>query len=87
MGHKNWLFYRTDTHAEAAIFSIVATCRLHGVDLFVYFDEVYASCPSGRIIATSNLAPPNWLATHARLGPDRLALPIAAIIVPPSHGE
>jgi Transposase IS66 family len=37
VGRKNWLFYGTETHAEAvaAIFSVIATCRLHAIDPFV----------------------------------------------------
>jgi hypothetical protein len=42
VGRKNWLFYGSDAHAEAAaaIFSILASCRLHRIDPFSYMDEV-----------------------------------------------
>jgi transposase len=85
VGRKNWLFYGTDTHAEAAaaIFSIIATCRLHALDPFVYFDEVLRVLPYWPHDRYLELAPPNWLATRPRLDSDQLALPIAAIIVPP----
>lgn len=35
VGRKNWMFYGSDTHAEsaAAIFSLIASCRLHHIDL------------------------------------------------------
>jgi hypothetical protein len=34
VGRKSWMFYGSDTHAEAAaaIFSVIASCRLHGLD-------------------------------------------------------
>ena len=89
VGRKNWLFYGTDTHAEAAaaIFSIIATCRLHALDPFVYFDEVLRVLPCWPHDRYLELAPPHWLATRARLDPDQLAQPIAAITVSPPQSE
>jgi transposase len=47
VGRKNRMFYGSDTHAEnaAAIFSIIASCRLHGFDLEQYLDEVLRLLP------------------------------------------
>ncbi len=88
VGRKNWLFYGTDTHAEAAaIFSVIATCRLHALDPFSYFDEVLRVLPHWPHDRYLELAPPNWLATRARLDPDQLVLPIAAVTVPPLQSE
>lgn len=37
------MFYGSDTHAEgaAAIFSIVASCRLHGIDPHQCLEEIF----------------------------------------------
>jgi transposase len=85
VGRKNWLFYGTDTHAEAAaaIFSIIATCRLHGIDPFVYFDEVLRVLPYWPHERYLELAPQHWLATRARLDPAELERPLSRITVPP----
>jgi transposase len=84
VGRKSWLFYGTDTHAEAAaaIFSIIATCRLHGIDPFVYFDEVLRVLPYWPHERYLELAPQHWLTTRARLDPTELERPLSHITVP-----
>ncbi|MBX3157659.1 MAG: IS66 family transposase [Deltaproteobacteria bacterium] len=84
VGRKNWLFYGTDTHAEAAaaIFSIIATCRLHAIDPFVYFDEVLRVLPYWPHDRYIELAPPHWLATRARLDAEQIARPLSDFTVP-----
>ncbi len=85
VGRKNWMFYGTDTHAEAAAanFSIIATCRLHGIDPFVYFDEVLRVLPYWQHERYLELAPQHWLATRARLDPTELERPLSHVSVPP----
>lgn len=85
VGRKNWMFYGTDTHAEAAaaIFSIIASCRLHGVDPFVYFDEVLRVLPYWPPDRYLELAPRKWLQTRARIEPSELERPLSVIAVPP----
>ncbi len=85
VGRKNWLFYGTDTHAEAAaaVFSLLATCRLHELDPFGYLDEVLRVLPSWPRERYLELAPQRWRATRARLDPADLERPIARIAVPP----
>jgi hypothetical protein len=41
------MFYGSDTHAEAAaaIFSVIASCRLHRLDPFPYLDEILRVLP------------------------------------------
>jgi transposase len=84
VGRKNWLFYGTDTHAEAAaaIFSLIATCRLHGIDPFVYFDEVLRVLPSWPRDRYLELAPQHWRATRARLNPAELERAISSFELP-----
>ena len=68
VGRKNWLFYGTDTHAEAAaaVFSLIATCRLHELDPFGYLDEVLRVLPSWPRERYLELAPQRWSATAER---------------------
>ncbi len=61
-GRKNWMFYGSDTHAEsaAAIFSLIASCRLHRIDPQQYLDEILrvpVSCRTGRSILISSSLP------------------------------
>lgn len=85
VGRKNWMFYGTDTHAEAAaaIFSVLASCRLHRLESFAYLDEVLRVLPYWPRDHYLELAPSRWLATRARLRPDELDLPLASFEVPP----
>ncbi len=89
VGRKNWLFYGTDTHAEAAaaIFSMIATCRLHGIDPFVYLDEVLRVLPYWPQDRYLELAPQHWLATRARLDPGELECPLSHFTVPSASSE
>ena len=84
VGRKNWLFYGTDTHAEAAaaVFSLIATCRLHELDPFGYLDEVLRVLPYWPRARYLELAPQHWRATRARLDPAELERPVARIAVP-----
>jgi hypothetical protein len=79
------LFYGSDTHAEAAaaIFSIIATCRLHGIDPFAYLDEILRVLPYWPRDRYLELAPQHWLATRARLDPKELEAPLSSFAVPP----
>ena len=85
VGRKAWMFYGTDTHAEAAaaIFSIIASCRLHGIDPFVYFDEVLRVLPYWPHDRYLELAPQHWLASRAQIDPSELVPPLSHITVPP----
>ena len=88
MGRKNWLFYGSDDHAEApaALFSVIASCRLHGLDPEAYIDELLRVLPYWPIDRNLELAPKYWRATRARLDPEQLAAPIGVIDVPPLAG-
>jgi len=79
------MFYGSDTHAEsaAAIFSIIASCRLHGLDPFQYLDEVLRVLPYWPRDRYLELAPQYWRATRGRLKPKELDQPISAFEVPP----
>jgi len=84
VGRKAWMFYGTDTHAEAAAatFSVIATCRLHALDPFAYLDEVLRVLPYWPHDRYLELAPQHWLATRERLDPKELELPLSRVVVP-----
>jgi transposase len=85
VGRKAWMFYGSDTHAEAAaaIFSVVASCRLHRLDPFVYLDEILRVLPYWPRDRFLELAPKYWQATRSRLDPEELAAPLSAFEIPP----
>jgi transposase len=83
------MFYGSDTHAEAAaaIFSIIASCRLHRLDPYQYLEEVLRVLPYWPRDRYLELAPKYWHATRGRLRPEELAGPLSAFEVPPPLGE
>ena len=84
VGRKNWMFYGSDTHAEsaAAVFSIIASCRLHSVDPHQYLDEVLRVLPYWPKERYLELAPKHWKATRAQLRADELDAPICSFTIP-----
>jgi len=79
------MFYGSDLHADAAaaIFSIIATCRLHGLDPWKYLDEVLRVLPYWPKERHLELAPKFWAATRARLDAVELMAPVGVVTVPP----
>jgi len=85
IGRKSWLFVGSDGHAESAghILSLVASCRLHGLDPEAYLRDLFrvlAHWPSDRYLV---LAPKYWAETRARLDPRELAAEAGHLTVPP----
>lgn len=84
LGRKAWLFCGSDDHAKstAALFSILASARLHGIE-----PEEYLRClirlvpvwPKGRMI---ELSPLFWSRTRDRLDPGQLAVEVGWISIP-----
>jgi transposase len=89
-GRKNWLFYGSDIHAQAAaaIFSVIASCRLHRIDPVAYLDEVLRVLPYWPRERYIELSPLRWTTTRARLDSAELDKPLGKITVPepPSAG-
>jgi transposase len=85
VGRKNWMFYGSDTHAQAAaaIFSVLASCRLHGLDPFRYLDEILRVLPYWPADRYLELAPKQWRATRARLRPEELDAALSGFEIPP----
>ena len=80
------MFYGSDTHAEAAaaIFSVIASCRLHRLDPFSYLEEILRILPYWPADRYLELAPKHWQATRGRLRPEELAAPLSAFEIPPA---
>ena len=86
VGRKNWMFYGSNSHAEsaAAIFSLVASCRLHGIDPQQYLDEVMRALPDWPKERYLELSPKYWRATRSNLLPADLDSPLCSFTVPPA---
>jgi transposase len=84
VGRKAWMFYGSDTHAEAAaaLFSVIASCRLHRLDPFPYLDEVLRVLPHWPRQRYLELSPKHWSATRAKLRPEELAAPLSGFEIP-----
>lgn len=84
-GRRSWLFMGSDDHAQAAanIFSLVASCRLHDLDVETYFAEIIRVMPYWPRDRYLELAPKYWAATRAGLDPHELELPLGHVTVPP----
>ena len=89
VGRKNWLFCGSDDHASATanLFSLVASCRLHGLDTEQYLREVIHVLPywpRGRFL---ELSPRDWARTRSRLRIAELERGVGPIHVPPAEEE
>jgi transposase len=86
IGRKNWLFCGSDDHAQAAanIFSLVASCKLHGLDPELYLAELIRVMPYWPWQRYLELCPRCWLNTRARLDSREIELPVGHITVPPA---
>jgi len=84
VGRKNWMFYGSDAHAQsaAAIFALIASCRLHQLDPEQYLDEVLRLLPYWPAERYLELAPKYWGATRAKLDAVELEVPVVAFTVP-----
>jgi transposase len=89
IGRKAWLFCGSDDHAHAAanLFSLIASCQLHGLDPETYLAEIFRVLPYWPRDRYLELAPKYWQVTRARLREDELALPFGHLSVPPPAGE
>ena len=65
IGRKNWMFAGSDTGGEraATIYSLIAGCKLRGIDPFAYLRDVLervSTHPRSRI---AELTPAGWQPT------------------------
>jgi hypothetical protein len=69
IGRKNWLFCGRDSGGTRAaiLYSLVATCKEHGLDPWAYLRDVLERIPTHPNPRRADLLPANWKATHALL--------------------
>jgi hypothetical protein len=80
------MFYGSDSHAQsaAAIFSLVASCRLHGIDPQQYLDEVMRVLPDWPKDRYLELSPKYWKVTRSNLDPAELDSFLCCFTIPPA---
>ena len=88
-GRKAWLFVGSDDHAQATanLFSLIASCKLHGLDPEAYLRDLFrvlVHWPRDRYL---ELTPRHWARTRARLDSRELELPLGYLTVPESTAE
>lgn len=78
------MFYGSDCHAEgaAALFSIIASCRLHRIDPEAYLDEVLRLLPYWPKQRYLELAPKHWSVTREKLDTKELEAPLGDFTIP-----
>lgn len=66
-GRNNWLFCGSDEGGTRAaiLYSIVATCKAHAIDVWAYLQDVLERIPTHPDRRRAELLPRNWKATHA----------------------
>ena len=66
-GRKNWLFCGSDEGGTRAaiLYSLVATCKAHGIDPWVYLRDVLERIPTHPNRRRAELLPRAWKAAHA----------------------
>jgi transposase len=89
VGRKAWLFFGSGDHAQAAanLFSLIASCQLHDLDVESYFTDVIRVLPYWPRDRYLELAPKYWPRTRARLDPTELEPPLGRVTVPPPPAE
>ena len=66
LGRKNWLFAGCEDAARraATIYTVLNTCRLHGVNSFEYLTDVLQKLPTRKASDIDDLLPWNWVASQ-----------------------
>ena len=66
LGRKNWLFAGSDEGGRtgAALMSLVASCKRHGLDPFAYLRDVLTRLPATPICDLDPFLPDRWKAQH-----------------------
>jgi hypothetical protein len=84
-GRKAYLFFGSDDTAEAAanIYSLIASCKLHGLDPERYLAEMIRIMPYWPRDRFLELAPAYWAQTRLRLDPFELEAELGLVTVPP----
>jgi transposase len=62
IGKKNWLFFGSAEagHRSAVMYTLVANCRLHGVEPYAYLKDVLTRLPRTTNKEVAQLTPQRW---------------------------
>ncbi len=73
VGRKNWIFFGNERGGEAAavMYSLIATCKEHGVDPRTYLRDVLLRI--GKVSDVRELTPYGWKAKWAKVVEDHRA--------------
>jgi transposase len=84
-GRKAYLFFGSDDTAEAAanLYSLIASCKLHGLDPEHYLAAMIRVMPYWPRERFLELAPAYWAQTRARIDPLELEAELGFVTVPP----
>lgn len=84
VGRKAWLFCGSDDHAKstAALFSIVASARLHGIEPEDYLRCLIRLVPLWPPERMLELAPLFWARTRERLDAEQLEVHLGPVTIP-----
>ena len=68
LGRKNWLFAGSDAGGgrAAAVYSLIETCKLNGIDPFAWLRDVLARIAAHPIRRIDELLPWNWAVRAAQ---------------------
>jgi transposase len=68
VGRKNWLFVGSDDGGvvNATFVSLIASCKLHGLDPYQYLRDLFCLLPSWNAKRVLELSPLHWRETSAR---------------------
>jgi transposase len=69
LGKKNWLFVGHPEAGErsAVIYTLLGSCRRHGLNPFDYLEDLFTRLPSAKITEIKQFTPSQWakaLSTH-----------------------
>jgi len=66
LGRKNWLFAGSDKGGQtgATLMSLVASCKRHGLDPFVYLRDLLTRLPATPVNQLDQFLPDHWKAAH-----------------------
>lgn len=69
LGKKNWLFVDHPEAGErsAVIYTLLGSCRRHGVNLFDYLKDLFTRLPAAKIAQIKEFTPEVWARAKAQL--------------------
>jgi len=68
LGKKNWLFIGHPEAGErsAVIYTLLGSCRRHGVNPFDYLKDLFTRLPAAKITQIKDFTPAAWATAQAR---------------------